>query len=248
MNKKLVMVLSSLFVSVVTMVLSSVSVEAAYLPCTYDIIRDANGNITNAAELNEKAKADIEAAKVNLATLKASGTASELEILQASDAVTNAVNMQRWCQDQLNNYNEYLKNITDRGKFEEKFWENKAALNDIATLQKDKLNSDTSKDIANATLAQIRDIENIIAGYKNQLGSCPSLQAQIDELNAKLVNLKAQYASQVATVDANAGTLTSDIANLNYKAYDSEFEIYQYQREFYRSDSNWISRYNAGQR
>jgi len=242
--KKLMMLLSGVLMGAIIVLASPVDAKAA-LSCTYDIIRDANGNILNASENYEKALANLAAAQANLNAVKASKTATELELTQASDAVTNAANVAHWWLDQVNNSKTYLGNITDREKFEDKFAANRAALADLTKLQAAKTDADGALNIANAVLTQIKDVEKAIAGYKQQLATSPSVQTQIDELTVKLNALNADYTAKADIANAKVNIFNTYLQTLQYQGYDLKFENYQYLREINRNnpDNSWLKKF-----
>lgn len=217
---------------------SSVETKAA-LPSTYDIINDANGNIADATANYNAAKADEAAKLARFNEVKNNPAHSQLEYEIASFDYTNAVNVSRWWLEQINNSNAYLTNITGRGAFEDKFAANKAALADLTTLQASKTVADGAANIANGVAARIADTQKAIEGYKQQLATSPSVQKQIDELSAQLVQLQAEYAAKAASAGDLAGAFYNNLNTLNYQSYSKGFEDYQFRREYERDNLKW---------
>lgn len=240
--KKIFMTISALAVGIIVSLSANVEAKAA-LPCTYDIIKDANGNITNATEMYQVALANQKQAEANLKALQAAGTATPLELQQAKDAVTNTANVAHWWLDQVNNSKAYLGNITDREKFEDKFAANRVALADLTKLQAAKTDADGAVNIANGTLKQIQDVEKAIAGYEQQLATSPSVQTQINELNVKLAALKADYAKKLTVANEKIAIFENYLQTLSYAGYDLKFENYQYLREINRNNALWLAEY-----
>lgn len=236
--KKLLMVLTGAAMAVCVLGLSSVNVKAA-LPCSYDIIRDANGNILNADQMLAQARTNEAAFKANYEAVKNSPTASALEKQQAADAYANAVNVTKWWVDQVNNSKTYLKNINDRAAFEDKFATNRSALFDLTKLQAAKLDADGAREIANGVAKQIADVKSQIASYEQQVLSTPSVQPQLDSLRTTLANLEADYAAKNQKATELEALFNTYLATLGYASYDKAFEDYQYNREINRGRLNW---------
>ncbi len=223
-----------------------ISVEAkAALPCTYDIIDDANGDISVASANYEKAKLAEAQALATFNAVKNDPAHSQLEYEAASLAYSNAVNESKWRLDQLNNAKAYLKNITERAAFEDRFAANRAALADLNKLSAAKADADGAANIASAAAKQIEDVEKAIAGYSSQLATSPSVQPLIDALNAQLPILKADYAAKQQAAKEKAALFETYQKTLNYQSYSVGFEDYQYNREIQRDNLDWDpSQYN----
>ncbi len=238
MIKKVVMAMVGAMLAGSLFMVSSIDAQAA-LSCTYDIINDANSNISSATAGYQAAKADEAAKLANLNAVKANPAHSQLEYEQAVFAYNNAVNVSAWWLAQINNSQEFLKNIKGREAFEDKFAANREALADLTTLRASKTDADGAANIANGVLAQIQDVEMAIAGYQIQVAACPSLQPQLDALNARLAALKADYAVKSAAAAEKAGVFANNVNTLNYKAFSLGFDNYQYNREIKRGDVDW---------
>lgn len=236
--KKLLLFLSGISMALCVLGLSSVDVKAA-LPCSYDIISDANGNILNADQMLSYAQINEASLKANYEAVKNSPTATALEKQQAADAYANAVNVTRWWVDQVNNSKTYLKNINDRAAFEDKFAANRAALLDLTTLQAAKLDADGAREIANGVKKQIDDVKKDIAGYEQQVLTTPSVQPQLDSLKTTLANLEADYAVKNQKALELEAVFNNYLATLGYASYDKAFEDYQYNREINRGRLGW---------
>lgn len=238
MIKKVIMAICAAGAALVLFMASAVETKAA-LPCTYDIINDANAKIAYYDQMYSAAKAKEAELLATFNTVKANPAHTQLEYEQAAFNYTNAVNMTQWWLTGLNNAKAYLKNISDRGAFEDKFAANKAALADLTTLKASKITADGYANIANGVSAQIADVEKAIAGYQAQLATCPSLQTQIDALNVQLNALKADYAAKAAAASEKAAAFANNINTLNYKSYSLGFEDYQFNREYQRDNEAW---------
>ncbi len=239
MVKKVVMGMVGALLAGLLVIASSVDTKAA-LDCTYDIINNANGNIASATAGYQAAKADEAAKLAAFNAVKANPAHSQLEYEQAAYAYNNAVNVSQWWLAQINNSNEFLKNIKGRESFEDKFAANRAALADLTTLRAAKTDADGAANIANGVAAQIADVERAIAGYQVQVAAgTTSLQPQIDALTVQLNALKADYAAKSAVAAQKANLFNTYVNTLNYGAFSLGFDNYQYNREIQRGNLKW---------
>ncbi len=238
MIKKFIMLASSAMLAGVLFTASSVDVKAA-LPCTYDIINDANAQIANAEAGYAAAKADENAKLATFNAVKADPAHSLLAYQTAAADYTNAVNVSQWWLAQVNNAKTYLKNISDRGAFEDKFWENRAAIENLTTLKASKFDLERATNIANGTAQQIANVEKALAGYQTMVASgYSSMQPQIDALNVKLNALRADYEKQAAQVNALNAAFENNLNTLNTN-FDLNFDNYQHQREWQRDNEHF---------
>lgn len=238
MIKKVIMIVSAISAAGVLFIASAVDTKAA-LPCTYDIIGDANGQIAYNEQMYNAAKAKEAELLAAFNAVKNNPAHSLLDYEQASYNYTNSVNTTQWWLTQLNNSKVYLKNISARGGFEDKYAANKAALADLTTLKASKTEADGYTNIANGVADQIADVERAIAGYRAQVATCPSLQTQIDSLSAKLESLKADYAAKAAVASEKSALFDNYLNTLNYKEYSLGFEDFQFRLAWERDNPDW---------
>lgn len=200
-------------------------VKADYLPSTYVTIEQANAQ--KAAAMAELAKANTEllVLQANVETLKAQG-ADALTLLKATDAVTNTNNRIHWLVDQVNNAQAFIDNTVKRGTIEDRYQASVSYLADLNALQTLKSNVDGLNNIAGAAFTNVQNIKTAIAGYTNQLATCPSVQAQIDALNVQLAAAEADYAAKKAAADAKAAEFANALATTNWNKYDKEIMDY----------------------
>ncbi len=238
MIKKVIMFASSAMLAGVLFTASSVDVKAA-LPCTYDIINDANAQIAKAEAGYAAAKTDENAKLATFNAVKADPAHSLLAYQQAAADYTNAVNVSQWWLTQIGFAKTYLNNITDRGAFEDKFWANRAAIENQTIIKASKQDLDSAKGILNGTAQQIADVEKAIAGYQTMVAAgYTTMQPQIDSLVLKLNSLKADYEKQAAKVSALNAAFETNLATLNAQ-FDLNFDNYQHQREWQREDEHF---------
>ena len=91
MIKRVFQILTSLAAAGFVLLASGIVAKAA-LPCTYDIINDANANIAAAQAAYDAAKADEAAKLVVFNAVMADNLHSQLAYEQAAADYTNAVN------------------------------------------------------------------------------------------------------------------------------------------------------------
>ena len=238
MIRKAIMFMSGAMLAGFLFAASCVETKAA-LPSTLNIINDANAKIAATTQAYEAAKANEANLLAAFNAVKADPNHSQLQYEKAAYDYQNAINVSQWWLTQVNNAKAYLKNISDTGAFEDKFWANKAALADLTVLQASKSDADGAANIANGTLQQIRGVEKAIAGYQAQLATSPSLQSQIDDLNKKLSILQADYAAKSAASNDKNAVFANNLNTLNYKSYSKGFEDYQFRREWERDNEKW---------
>ena len=152
MIKKAIMILTGAMLATVLFTASAADVKAA-LPCTYDIINDANANIAKATQGYEAAKATEASLLATFNAVKADPAHSQIQYEQAAFNYNNAVNQTQWWLAQLNNAKAYLVNINARGDFEDKYIANQAAAGDLTLLKASKQDADGAANIANSTTA-----------------------------------------------------------------------------------------------
>ncbi len=235
MIKKVVMALSAVAFAGAVFTVSSVDVKAA-LSCTYDIINDANGDIASNSAALAQAQANEAALLAQFNAIKADPNHSQLAYEQAFYNYQNAANVTKWWLAQVNNSKEFLKNIKDREQFEDKFAANRAVLADLTKLKAAKFDADLAAEIANSAAGQVADVEKALAGYQVQVQSYPSMQAQVDQLSARLAALKADYAAKAAVASEKAALFNTYLTTLNYQGYSLGFEDYQHMREWMRDE------------
>ena len=235
MIKKVIMAVTGIMAAGVIVCASGIDAKAA-LPSTYDIINDANWHISHSTEGYEKAKANEEALLAEFNAVKANPSHSLLEYETAYANYVNAANVTKWWAQMTDNSKAFLTNIKAREDFEDTFAANRAALADLTALQAAKAEADGAANIAAGVANQIKDVENAIAGCKQQLDTCPSMQASIDSLNVKLAILQDDYAAKAATASEKAAAFNNLLNTSGYKGYSVGFENYQWNRELYRDD------------
>lgn len=229
MKKVLTLALSGILLAGAIIIAKPVETEAAY-SCTYDIINDANAKI--AAAQNSLALAQAEEARCRAAfeAVKSQGPSS-LAYVQAAAAVENAVNQKNYAAGQVQNAQAYLANIKGREAEEDALLNSIDALGVLNKVQAAQADANGAQEIANAALIQVKNTQNAIAGYQQQLATCPSVQAQIDALNVQLAAQTADYNNKQAIANQKLATYQALVAAGGYQGYTPKYINAYYNRE-----------------
>lgn len=216
MKKLLSLALATVMLAGVMVVAEPVAVKAA-APCSIDIINNANAQIASAQNAYAAAQVREAEALAKLNAVKAGG--SQLEIEMAAAAYTTAQNATHWYLDQLNNAKLYLTNITNRANQETAIEVAFEQVKSLSGMQSSKLEADSALAVANNVLMQIQQAQNAIAGYQQMLATCPSVQTQIDALNAQIAAFQVDYNAKKAIADAKMAAFQGAVATGGYEGY-----------------------------
>ncbi len=216
-------------------VLGTTAKAQAALPCTYDTISQASAQVVAAANAYNAAKAEEAAYKAAFEAVKNQGPQS-LQYIAAANAYENAINRTKWVYDQLTNAEAFLKNIKGREAVEDDYINAVNALPLQGNAQVTAQSAQAAQEVANMTLGQIQTVKNVIAGYQQQLAVSPSLQTQINELNAQLAVLQADYANKQAIADQKKAEAASAATAWANSGYDKKYIDYWYNRERYAAN------------
>lgn len=176
-------------------------------PCTIDLINEAKAQKSAAEAELLAAQNNKIAADAAVTAAKASG-ASQLVLQQAYDNASNAANLVRAAVDKVNNAQAFIENAQERLAAEDEYEANVVKWNNQVTIANAKEAATTAKEIADTAASLITIVRQNIASLTSQLAVSPSLQTQIDQLNASLPSLEADYAANLA--DANEKAAIAD--------------------------------------
>lgn len=224
MKKTLMLIMAGALLAGAIVIAKPVDAKAA-LPCTYDIINDANAKIVAAQNAYAQAVADEANYKAAFEAVKSQGPSS-LAYVQAANAYESAVRRTRYAYDQITNAKTYLANIQGRETVEDDYLNAVASLGTLNNLQAAQQDAKNAQDIANSAAQQIKNIQTAIAGYQQQLATCPSVQAQIDALNVQLVALTADYNNKQAIANQKLAAFQALAAAGGYQGYDAKYINY----------------------
>lgn len=234
MKKTISLILASVLCAGAFFFATPAKTEAA-LPCTYDTIAEATAQIVAAQNAYAKAQAEEAAYKAAFEAVKNQGPAS-LEYIVAANAYENAVLRTKWVYDQVTNAQAFLANIKGREAVEDDYQRAVAALPLQGNAQMAEMDAKSAQEIANMALAQIKMVENVIAGYQQQLAVSPSLQTQINDLNTQLVALKADYAQKQLIADQKKAAAATAASAWAASGYDKKYIDYWVNRDKHRND------------
>lgn len=231
MKKSILLILTGALLAGAFIIAKPVDTKAAQ-PCTYDIINDANAKIASAQNAYNLAVANEANCKAAFEAVKNQGPAS-LAYVQAANAYENARNQTAYALSVVANAQAYLANINGRAAYEDGYLGAIDALHVLNNVQQAQQDAKNALDIANAVAVQMKDIQTAINGYKQQLATCPSVQSQIDALNAQLAALQADYNNKLAIANQKAAAYQTLVAAGGYQNYDKKYIDAYYNRERY---------------
>ncbi len=235
MTKKIISLMMTTVLAAGFFAVAAPAEAQAALPCTYDTINDANAQIVAAQNAYAAAQAEEAALRAAFEAVKAEGPSS-LRYLAAASALESATNRTKWAYDQITNAQAFLANIKQRETVEDDYLNAVSALSVQSTAQASAMDAQSAQEIANMAFAQTKLVENVIAGYKQQLAVSPTLQTQIDALNAQLVALKADYANKQLIADQKKAAAAAAANALSASNYNKKYIDYINNRDKYRGD------------
>lgn len=198
--------------------------DAAGMPCTEATIAQAQALKAQADQELANVVAAKAQADANVAALKAAGVTG-LELLQATDAATNAANVVAAYQGKVANAQAYIDNIVSRGNTEQYYldmetkWKNRASLDSVQT-QLTGANSLTA-----GALQKVQVLQGELAKAVANAAANPALAGNVDVIKAQLAAAEAEYASAKANSDALAAQY-SQKASVNNYATDADNAAY----------------------
>lgn len=230
--KKSLYFLAAVFSFVAVAVVSPKTVKADPLPCTITYLEEAKAQKAAADAALEAAKADLAVKQAQYDAVK--NTGSEIEKLVASDALTNAQNVVAWHVSRVNDAQTFINNVMEKWQVEDAADNAVHALYDLNVVQANLLGANNAQDIANMAAARIKMVQQQIIGYQAALATSPSLQSQIDALNAQLPALIADYEAKQADANARRAAYYQSL-NSNYANYNQAAIDYIYNRDLMRA-------------
>ncbi|MDO4188403.1 MAG: hypothetical protein Q4D29_05370 [Lachnospiraceae bacterium] len=225
--KKVIGLFSSLFLAATVIVAVSTTVNAQGMPCTEDTLRQFQANKAVADQELAQAEALKVQADANVAALKAQGVTG-LQLLQATDAATNAANIVAAYKGKVQNAQTAIDNISSRGATEQYYldmetkWKNRANLDSI------KVQLDGQNQITAAALEQLRNLQAELLKQQTNAASNPSFAASVAIVQNQVNAAQATYEAAKAKSDALAasyaqiagtGNWATDADNAQYDAF-----------------------------
>ncbi|MCR5509038.1 MAG: hypothetical protein K6F34_10155 [Lachnospiraceae bacterium] len=200
------------------------AVKADALPCTVMYLDQAKA-------MKAAAEAEVAAAKVVLAdkqakfdAFRAAGITTGMDYLNALSEFQAAQRNLECKLSAVYNADNFIKDCQSKYAVEDNADKAYKALQSVNKVQAAKLEYDNAAGIAAQAAVTVNETKKAIAGYQTMLATSPSVQAQIDSLNALLAIQQADLAAKQALADqkkaAFMSSLNSDYASYNKKAID----------------------------
>lgn len=214
MKRFIKLALSMVFAACVVTI-SSASVKADYLSCTQATIDQFKANKAAAEMELAQAEALKAAADAKVAQLKAANVTG-LELLQATDAATNAANLVndykgkvQYCQNSINN-------IVGRGEIENYYLNMEAKWKDRAAIDAIETQLTGAKQVESAALENLNVLKATLAGQQSLAASNPVFAANVATLSAQVAQAEADYAAKKAAVAALTAQYAQAKGTLNW--------------------------------
>lgn len=209
------------------------AVSAAGMPCTETTIAQAQALKAQADQELACAVAAKAQADANVAALKAAGVTG-LELLQATDAATNAANVVAAYQGKVANAQTFVNNIVSRGNTEQYYldmetkWKNRCALDDV----QNQLNG--ANNITSAAFSKVQLLQGELAKAVANAAANPGLAGNVDIIKAQLAAAEAEYAQAKANSDALAAQYATKLATPNYATDADNAAYYKFVDDYAR--------------
>ena len=216
------------------------AISAAGMPCTETTIAQAQALKVQADQELAAAVAAKAQADANVVALKAAGVTG-LELLQATDAATNAANVVAAYQGKVANAQAFIDNIVSRGNTEQYYldmetkWANRCAIDDV----QNQLNGANS--VTAGAFSKVQVLQGELAKAVANAAANPALAANVDLIQTQLTAAEAEYAAAKANSDALAAQLSGKLAVPNY-ATDADNAAYKKFVEDYATslEKEWV--------
>lgn len=213
--KKIIGFALGMLAAVAVIVAAPASVKADYLPCTQDTINQFKANKAVAEQELAQVQAVKAQADAKVAALKAQGVTG-LELLQATDAATNAANMVKDYMGKVQYCQASIDNIIGRGQIENYYLNMEAKWKDRAVIDNIETQLTGARQVESAALEQLNVLKATLAGQQVQAASNPAFAANVATLQAQVAQAEANYAAKKAAADALAAQYAQQKASLNW--------------------------------
>lgn len=233
MKKKLSMLFASVVMLGILVVVKPAEVKAI-APCSYPIIDQANAQIAATTVEYQAAQQREAAALANLNAIKAAG-GSALDVTVAANAYATAQQATRWHLDQVNNAKAFLKNITDRANLETALEEDLDQLHNLTNMQCSLTECQSAQGVATNIAERLKALQASVVAYQQAAAVNPGLQPLVDQLNAQIVSLQAEYAAKQAIADQKFAAYQAAVAADHYDQYSPDIINYWRAREMSRT-------------
>ena len=216
--------ITGILLAAAMVVIAPATVKAAGMPCTEDTIKQFQANLQVAQqELAVAQQAKVQA-DANVTTLKAQGVTG-LQLLQATDAATNAANIVSAYQHKVNCAQQNLDAIISRGNTEQYVLDYEAKVKARCNLDSIKVQLDGANQVTSAALTQLKNIQGELLKAQNNAAGNPALAANVVAMQSAVASAEANYAQAKAKSDALAAQYAQTAGTTNW-ATDADNAAY----------------------
>lgn len=217
-------VLAGMLLAAAMVVIAPATVKAEGLPCTEDTLKQFQANLAVAQQELAAAQAAKAQADANVAALKAQGVTG-LQLLQATDAATNAANMVGAYQHKVNGAQASVANIASRGKTEQYVLDYEAKVKERCKLDAIKVELDGANQLTAGALNQVKNLQGELAKAQANAAANPALAGNVTAMQSAVASAEATYAQAKAKSDALAAQYAQALGTLNF-ATDADNAAY----------------------
>ncbi|MCR5357434.1 MAG: hypothetical protein K6E63_08540 [Lachnospiraceae bacterium] len=204
--------------------------KADALPCTVMYLEQAKGMKAAAEAEVVTARAVLKDKQAKFNAFRAAGITTGMDYLNALSEMEAAQRNLDCKLSAVYNAENFIKDCQSKYAVEDNADKAYKALQDVNSLQAAKLDYDNALNIANSAAAALEETKRSIEGYKVQLKTSPSLQAQIDSLTVQLNAQQADLAAKQAVVAQKKAVLDKAL-NSGYASYNKKAIEYIYRRD-----------------
>ena len=212
---KKISVLTGMLLAAAMVVVAPASAKAAGMPCTEATIKEFQANLAVA----QQELAQVQAAKVqadaNVTALRAQGVTG-LELLQATDAATNAANVVSAYQHKVSCAQQSLDAIISRGNTEQYVLDYEAKVKDRTKLDAIQVQLDGANQVTSAALTQLKNLQSELVKAQVNAASNPALAGNVTAIQAQVNAAEVAYNQAKANSDALALQYAQAKATLNF--------------------------------
>lgn len=213
--KKLGLILAGIVLSAACVVIAPASVKAMGMPCTETEMSRAQAQIEAAKQQVAACTVAKQQAEANYNAIANTG-ATELEKLVAYNDFVNKTNQlsyaifwQAECQKYYDNA--YSRAWSEQYKLDMNTkWANRATVDTL------KMDANNKQDIANQALKQLNDLKGALAVQAEAAKINPGLNDVVNQLNAKIAQMDADYQAKAAAAVAAQAAYQNAVSTLNF--------------------------------
>lgn len=225
--KKSIGIFSGLLLAAAVVLAVPATVKAQGMPCTEATLKQFQANKAVADQELAQAEALKAQADANVVALKAQGVTG-LQLLQATDAATNAANIVAAYKGKVANAQAAIDNIASRGGTEQYYldmetkWKNRANLDSI------KVQLDGQNQITAGALNQLKLLQGELLKQQANAAANPAFAGSVATIQAQVNAAQATYDAAKAKSDALAAQYaqTAAVANWATDADNAQYDAF----------------------